>query len=106
MSTRPSRVAAGAVSRIKKAAWLEFRVAKGYSEGAILEGWTQSRGEIPGWFVAHELGFAWESGPSIIATMQQLDAAGDRRRPRAEKRETATQRQARLRAILARAVAA
>lgn len=88
--------------RLKAAAWLEYRVAKGYSEGASLERWTMFNGAIPGWFISHELGFSWESGPSILATLTEL--ASDREAlatgKRRGRRETAAERQARIARVL------
>ena len=48
-----------------ESAWLEFRVTKQCS--MLVDAWLAIESvEVPGWFIAAELGFAIEDGPSII----------------------------------------
>jgi len=60
-------------------AWLEWRVTKQCSQ--LLDAWLAIESvDVPGWFVARELGFAFDHGPSILATFQSRVDSNRRRR--------------------------
>lgn len=64
--------------QVASAAWREYKVSLAAQGAAGEEMLAMSR--PPSGFVAVELGFGFGEGPSLLATMQDIDRAQERRR--------------------------